>query len=81
MTPHETILQQLPAVCGAFARGRGPAGAWNILLAACPALTASMTYNTFKTVAPSILKTAERFHSDCATPGTEPSETLENVLK
>lgn len=68
MTPAETILQNLPAVRGAFERAHNAAGAWRILLAACPALTADMTFNAFKTAAPAVLASAEPSRNDAEVP-------------
>lgn len=59
MTPAETILEHLPAVREAFRLAPGALGAWGRLVATCPEVTAAMTFNTFKAVAPVVLLTAE----------------------
>lgn len=67
MSPAETILANLPEVRDAFTKSPGPSGAWSLLLSTCPSLTAAMSLNTFRVLAPAILLTVDSLHKGCAT--------------
>ncbi len=78
MRPAESILDHLEAVREALARANGPKGAWQHLCVACPDLAGALPFNTFMTVAPVVLATAERLHGDCAT-SPQPGSTVPTV--
>ena len=73
MSPAETVLANLPEVRAAFAKSPGPVGAWSLLQGTCPALTAAMSINSFRSVAPVVLLTAERLHKGCTLPEATPA--------
>ncbi|WP_295586558.1 hypothetical protein [uncultured Lamprocystis sp.] len=74
MSPAETILANLAAVREAFSLSSGPVPAWRRLQTTCPDLTAAMSLNSFRSVAPVVLLTADRLHNQCATLPPVPAE-------